>query len=64
VKTASNLSDMGLLNMKKVRLVEVQGDQEEFADLIGTEGKLYLGGVNESGDRDGNNWYMPENIEA
>ncbi|MGH7175679.1 MAG: hypothetical protein ACREGR_04970 [Minisyncoccia bacterium] len=26
--------------MMKVRLVEVQGDQEEFADLIGCNGRL------------------------
>ena len=28
--------------MQKVRLVEVQGDQEDFADLIGKAGKLHL----------------------
>lgn len=37
----------------KARLVEVQGDQEEYADLIGTNGTLYLEG--------NNNWYLPAN---
>ncbi len=35
----------------KVRLTAVEGDQEEFADLIGTEGELHLS--------PGNNWYNP-----
>jgi hypothetical protein len=38
---------------QKARLVEVQGDQEDFADLIGTTGTLYLEG--------NNNWFLPEN---
>ena len=35
-----------------VRLIEVLGDQEDFADLIGTEGELHLDGTN--------NWFLPE----
>ena len=34
------------------RLVSVEGDQEEFADMIGTTGRLYL--------NTGNNWYGPK----
>jgi hypothetical protein len=42
------------VGQSRVRLVEVQGDQEEFADLIGTEGVLQLGG--------NHNWYNPDNL--
>lgn len=34
------------------RLVGVEGNQEEFADMIGTTGRLYL--------NTGNNWYGPK----
>lgn len=33
-------------------LVGVEGDQAEFADMIGTTGRLYL--------NTGNNWYGPK----
>lgn len=42
---------------KKVRLVNIEGDQEEFADLIGTEGELRLDPANKSSDL---NWYNPK----
>lgn len=34
------------------KLVGVEGDQEEFADMIGTTGRLYL--------NTGNNWFGPK----
>jgi len=36
----------------KARLFEVQGDQEEFADIIGERGEIHL--------TDGDNWFSPE----
>jgi len=41
---------------RKVRLVEVRGDQEEYADLIGTEGELRL---DPKSTDSGINWYNP-----
>jgi len=42
---------------RKVRLVNVEGDQEEFADLLGTEGELRLDPTSKSGEL---NWYNPK----
>jgi len=42
---------------RKVRLVNVEGDQEEFADLIGTEGDLHLHPTSASSEL---NWFNPE----
>lgn len=41
---------------RKVRLVAVEGDQEDFADLIGTEGVLRLDPVSTDS---GINWFNP-----
>ena len=41
---------------KRVRLVEVQGDQEDFADLIGQNGLLELSGKGED-----QNTFFPDN---
>lgn len=41
---------------RKVRLVNVEGDQEEFADLIGAEGELRLDPASKSSDL---NWFNP-----
>lgn len=43
------------MSNKQVRLIEVQGDQEEFADLIGTEGELQLIGPSSP-----HNWFNPD----
>jgi hypothetical protein len=40
-----------MMNGLKVKLTAIKGDQEEFADLIGTTGKLFL-----EHDRE---WYHP-----
>ena len=40
----------------KVRLIEIQGDQEEFADLIGESGDLQLHETNKSHEL---NWFNP-----
>jgi len=50
------------MSVRKVRLIEVRGNQEEFSDLIGTEGKLRL----DEKDKDSEvNWYCPDkNIDA
>lgn len=42
---------------RKVRLVNVEGDQAEYADLIGTEGVLRL---DPTSTDSGINWYNPE----
>jgi hypothetical protein len=40
-----------MMDSLKVKLTAIEGDQEEFADLIGTTGKLFL-----EPDRE---WYHP-----
>lgn len=42
---------------RKVRLVSVEGDQEEYADLIGTEGDLR---IDPKSTDSGINWFNPE----
>jgi hypothetical protein len=43
---------------KHVRLIEVQGDQEDFADLIGNNGVLSLSDKTTNEDR---NTFFPDN---
>lgn len=41
---------------RKVKLVSVEGDQEEFADLIGASGELRLDPASKSSEL---NWFNP-----
>lgn len=43
---------------RKAKLVEVQGDQEEYADLIGATGELQLHETDKSAEL---NWFSPKN---
>ncbi len=43
--------------MKNAKLINVSGDVEDFADLIGTKGELHL-----IGSYSENNCFLPENM--
>lgn len=43
----------------RAELIEVQGDQEEFADLIGEQGDLKLPGKNK-----GENYFLPDSGDS
>lgn len=46
-----------MTSVRRVRLVAVDGHQEEYADLLGTEGELRL---DPHSTDSGVNWYNPE----